>query len=1308
MSDLPELELPSGERLQVTGPVVIGRGADCDVVIPDSEASRRHVEIQVNGDAYLINDLESRNGTTLNGARLTRPQPLKDGDVVRIGQTTLVFRHPLPVEQAAPLPDLPPIQDSLATVVAPRLEPTVRQASVAGSNSPMQVLGRLTRAIATLDDARVIADTVTSALRDEYGCEGASLLLLEPAGSLYFASVASDSPSLKLITLRSGQGIVGRAVETGEPQLVTDVGSDAGHASHVDRSLGFTSKSIVAAPVFGADGKAMGALEIINPRRKLAFDGDDLEFCTLVATQLGPALSRAKDWSGIERERAALTRVAGIRSEFIAESPAMIRLVMEAASLNEARTPVYLAGEPGTGKRMLARLVHEASGNGGALIEVGPGKAIPAAGAFHITNLQDLEVEAQGALAGALSAAAGTRPVFVSGNATLLSLVSAGKLSPVLHDALEAGQLALPPLRSRDEELAALTAHFAARTATRLDREPFLFGADAAARLAEYGWPGNVAQLAAAVHRVGVLAREQEVELATLLIAAPELLETPDGQAAAAASPIERRLAARLGEALGSAASADPGEREDAARALGADGSPEAVAVLAPLLGDPEAAVRVAAADALPATLESANALATRLEVEAELDVAMSLLEALGGTGHAGETPIVARALRAGDPRMRRLAMRLLRKAGAPIESAESMREDPDAIVRAEATAALIAAGEPLEETLLALTSSTEEVPVRAAACELLGDLGLAPERLIELTANEDRAVRVAAVRALGHSGSAEAREALVDMLEDGTVSAEVATALGRLGAAKAVPRLSALAFAPEAPAATRRAVVKALAQIPGDEALAALARAAQDDLLRDAVLDVADSVPSLAADPNLIEARVQRLLERGATSPSAAIESLRSFASLAATADRALLIDAIPEAPPDRDLAVDFLVQLDEPACAGRLLAWREESPAASAGLARLGPRAVPPLLALLDGPQAVEASEALGALGPGVVGGLLPLLSDRELSRPASRAIIEIGAPALPALVDAIESSTPDTLPALLQVFGQVAPGRLAFYVATFLKSEHPAVRYAALIALGNLPDARSETEFLARLDSNDAAERTMATLALGRIQSADGFETLTGRVGEGDRRSQYALAGAINEYNLRQGPVLEIIRRMVREGLPFSSAAIEAGFTSGQLTEDDVLAALHGPSIPDTQKLRLIAAVAALTPEQALAPLFAAAQGDLPESLRAAAVAGIGRHEVAARERIAQMLLEPATRERGTRILGAMQDARSLMFVLRKIAPAIESDPALRAALRSQGDLVLGPLIDVIAQNWDLESLGLLWQLSEVVEQTAPARE
>jgi hypothetical protein len=80
---------------------------------------------------------------------------------------------------------------------------------------------------------------------------------------------------------------------------------------------------------------------------------------------------------------------------------------------------------------------------------------------------------------------------------------------------------------------------------------------------------------------------------------------------------------------------------------------------------------------------------------------------------------------------------------------------------------------------------------------------------------------------------------------------------------------------------------------------------------------------------------------------------------------------------------------------------------------------------------------------------------------------------------------------------------------------------------------------------------------------------------------------------------------------------------------------------------------------------------------------------------------MLLDPVTRQRGVRLLGTMQDPRSLMFVLRKIAPAIETDAALRTALRSLGDLVLGPLIDVISQNWDLESLGLLWQLSEVIE-------
>ena len=69
---------------------VIGRSRECDLTVTDGNASRRHAEIVREGDAYVLVDLNSTNGTELNGRRVTRGE-LTDGDRITVGATDLVF-----------------------------------------------------------------------------------------------------------------------------------------------------------------------------------------------------------------------------------------------------------------------------------------------------------------------------------------------------------------------------------------------------------------------------------------------------------------------------------------------------------------------------------------------------------------------------------------------------------------------------------------------------------------------------------------------------------------------------------------------------------------------------------------------------------------------------------------------------------------------------------------------------------------------------------------------------------------------------------------------------------------------------------------------------------------------------------------------------------------------------------------------------------------------------------------------------------------------------------------------------------------
>jgi hypothetical protein len=69
--------------------IVLGRGSACDVLVEDDAVSNDHLELSRHGGAVLATDLDSRNGTRLNGRRLDRPTRLRHGDTLVLGKTRL-------------------------------------------------------------------------------------------------------------------------------------------------------------------------------------------------------------------------------------------------------------------------------------------------------------------------------------------------------------------------------------------------------------------------------------------------------------------------------------------------------------------------------------------------------------------------------------------------------------------------------------------------------------------------------------------------------------------------------------------------------------------------------------------------------------------------------------------------------------------------------------------------------------------------------------------------------------------------------------------------------------------------------------------------------------------------------------------------------------------------------------------------------------------------------------------------------------------------------------------------------------------
>jgi predicted component of type VI protein secretion system len=83
-----------------SGPLIIGRAPDCQVAVRDILLSRRHCRIEKSPQGWVLIDLNSKNGTAVNGEKLAAPRVLRDHDIVRMGRSRLVFRtgEPDPAE----------------------------------------------------------------------------------------------------------------------------------------------------------------------------------------------------------------------------------------------------------------------------------------------------------------------------------------------------------------------------------------------------------------------------------------------------------------------------------------------------------------------------------------------------------------------------------------------------------------------------------------------------------------------------------------------------------------------------------------------------------------------------------------------------------------------------------------------------------------------------------------------------------------------------------------------------------------------------------------------------------------------------------------------------------------------------------------------------------------------------------------------------------------------------------------------------------------------------------------------------------
>ena len=365
----------------------IGRAATNRIVIRDEICSRNHCEVFESGERWVLRDLDSRNGTLINGVTVSEDWPLESGQLIRIGAYELGFTsdllHAFPeVEVEDPVSMLDTAEMNVFETANPDAEPEIvhrqrrnRYRATAESAADQPDRGR--RELATLyrlafdmgeaRDARQLSEVVLDGLFDGTRADIGAVLLLpkgmrtrprpDQLGVVAYKSV-KDLPYQKVSNYLSGTVLV-----DSEAILARDVANDS---KLVDRdSLGqIHAESVICAPL-RVEELIYGVIHLYSTDRANLLEPDDLVFTLAVADQMALALeslsereSLAHGLAQAKGEAESLRHQLAIDSELVGESRSIGELREIINRIASTDATVLVRGESGVGKELVARAIH--------------------------------------------------------------------------------------------------------------------------------------------------------------------------------------------------------------------------------------------------------------------------------------------------------------------------------------------------------------------------------------------------------------------------------------------------------------------------------------------------------------------------------------------------------------------------------------------------------------------------------------------------------------------------------------------------------------------------------------------------------------------------------------------------------------------------------------------------------------------------------------------------------------------------------------------------------------------------------------
>ncbi|MHC4403021.1 MAG: SpoIIE family protein phosphatase [Planctomycetota bacterium] len=302
-----------------TESIVLGRHPECDVVLDVGAVSRQHARIVRLGENHFIEDLNSRNGTFLNGNPLAGRQPLSENDQVRICDIEFVFHHgspdsPIPVRsQEDTVEGAMLVEDeklnSSSTIMSKvdissgssALRLTVNAETKL--KALMEIGQNLGRAVALGEVLPKVLDSLFAVFlqadRGFIGLKDLATGRLVPKAIKHRREATSDQ-------IRISRTIVSGVMTSREAVLSADAATDS-RFDMAESIVDFQIHSMMCAPLVGKDGEALGVIQIDTMDQRQRFTQDDLEVLASVACQAAVAVENAQ-LHEIAVEEAALRR----------------------------------------------------------------------------------------------------------------------------------------------------------------------------------------------------------------------------------------------------------------------------------------------------------------------------------------------------------------------------------------------------------------------------------------------------------------------------------------------------------------------------------------------------------------------------------------------------------------------------------------------------------------------------------------------------------------------------------------------------------------------------------------------------------------------------------------------------------------------------------------------------------------------------------------------------------------------------------------------------------------------------------------